>query len=56
VEQEFVVRYTVTYERVVKSVGLQAAAERARRSLEHIKGSRLVMVYDPKLVTMEPIA
>jgi len=56
VEQEYRVRYTVTYERSVQSVGLEAAAERAKRSINDIVGAKIVAVYDPAKTKMDPIA
>jgi len=56
VEQEYKVRYVVMYERSVRSVGLEAAAEQAKRSVGNVKGAKLVAVYDPAIAKMDPIA
>lgn len=45
-EREFLVKYVVEYQRTVRSVGIEAAAERAKRSIDAIKGAKLLAVYD----------
>lgn len=43
-EREYVVKYVVEYSRIVRSVGLETAAERAKRSIDNIKGAKLLSV------------